>query len=433
MTITEIPRSNAPGTPAATYGRLTGGQGSRLLRTGPDTASRVLLLIPPRGYGASVFLHLAGDLVRAVDGLQVWALDRRQQELADRTGFSGDLARARDHYLSGRYRRADPAATGAGEWGLAGLLDDVRAAVDEARAGGRQVVLGGHSLGGLTALCYAAWDFDGRPGADGLSGLMIADGGPYDAYEGAGIPTGITPGQARAALADIAGGAVFEPGMSAALGLGPEPETGAVWWQLAARHALADPRGPAALAGALPAPFALGRPLTNAGLFGVLADTLAPQLGHAVRSGRLTDSGDWLDTGPCPLERVAGVHAGDAHRSAREWYSPARAMLDYHAAIGFTETETTRLLGLRLAHTRTLDLPVHVFESNFARGTVGRAAKQLAVNTRIPHLSLHSDFSMLHQDILLATPERNSFLHTAIPFLEAVTTRPRTRPQPQTA
>ncbi|MFE4870919.1 alpha/beta hydrolase [Streptomyces sp. NPDC056682] len=409
--------------PRETYGPVAGGHGARLLRIGAEDARRVLVVVPPRGYGANVFLPVARDLVRALPDLQVWAVDRRQQQLADLGGFAGDLATARTYYLQGRHRKAAADTAGAAGWGLAELLDDVRLAVREAGAGGRQVILGGHSLGGLTALAYAAWDFDGRRGAEDLAGLMVLDGGPYHAYRGAGIPTGITLDQARAALAGIEGGAVFEEGMSAALGLGDEPEAGAIWWQLAARHALADPHGPAELAHALPDAFAIGRPLTNAGLFGLIADTLAPQLGHAIQSGRLTDTGDWLDLGPSPLARIAQAYAGDSERSAREWYSPSRAMLDYHGVIGFADSEVARLLGLRLWHTHALDVPVYVFESNFARGTVGEAARELAKNTRIPSLALHSDFSMLHQDILFAVPERNSFLKTAVPFVESVTAR----------
>lgn len=410
--------------PREAYEALAGGRGMRLLKVGPDDARRVLVLVPPRGYGASVFLMVARDLVRALPGLQVWAVDRRQQELADLDGFAGGLAAARAYYLGNRYRTAGPGVPGADRWGLAQLLEDLHLVVRQASAGGRQVVLGGHSIGGLTALAYAAWDFDGRPGAQDIDGLMIIDGGPYHAYEGAGIPTGITLEGARAALDAIGRGAVFEEGMSAALGLGDAPEEGAVLWQLAARHALEDPHGAAALRLAAAERFAGGRPLTNAGLFGLLVDTLVPQLGHASGSGRLTDTGDWLDTGPSPLARIAEIHAGDAQRSAREWYSPARTMLDYHAVIGFAPTEVTRFLGLRLWHTAEVGVPLYVFESSFAGGTVGEAAGKLVANTRIPSLSLHSDFSMLHQDILLAVPEKNSFLKTAIPYMDSVTVHP---------
>ena len=38
-------------------------------------------------------------------------------------------------------------------------------------------MLGGHSLGGSITTAYATWDFGGRPGARGLSGLVFIDGG----------------------------------------------------------------------------------------------------------------------------------------------------------------------------------------------------------------------------------------------------------------
>ncbi len=41
----------------------------------------------------------------------------------------------------------------------------------------REVVLGGHSLGGSITTAYATWDFNGRPGGDDLSGLVLIDGG----------------------------------------------------------------------------------------------------------------------------------------------------------------------------------------------------------------------------------------------------------------
>ena len=39
------------------------------------------------------------------------------------------------------------------------------------------VVVGGHSLGGSIVTAYATWNFGGKPGAKGLSGLVYDDGG----------------------------------------------------------------------------------------------------------------------------------------------------------------------------------------------------------------------------------------------------------------
>ena len=38
-------------------------------------------------------------------------------------------------------------------------------------------MLAGHSLGGSVVTAYATWDFGGKPGAEGLSGLVYIDGG----------------------------------------------------------------------------------------------------------------------------------------------------------------------------------------------------------------------------------------------------------------
>ena len=46
--------------------------------------------------------------------------------------------------------------------GLKLQLSDLRSVIRRARAGGRRVILGGHSAGASTAVAYAAWDFGGR-------------------------------------------------------------------------------------------------------------------------------------------------------------------------------------------------------------------------------------------------------------------------------
>ena len=56
-------------------------------------------------------------------------------------------------------------------------IEDLRRVVNAAQRTGRHVVVGGHSLGGSITTAYATWDFGGRPGARGLSGLVYIDGG----------------------------------------------------------------------------------------------------------------------------------------------------------------------------------------------------------------------------------------------------------------
>ena len=56
-------------------------------------------------------------------------------------------------------------------------VEDLQVVIEEAKKLGGKVVLGGHSLGGSVVTAYATWDFSGKPGAEGLSGLVYDDGG----------------------------------------------------------------------------------------------------------------------------------------------------------------------------------------------------------------------------------------------------------------
>ena len=106
-------------------------------------------------------------------------MDRRQQAFEDTSVFaSGDPQRAQDYYLGFRYGRvAGEDAKFVADWGLKLQLADLRSVIRLARAGGRRVILGGHSAGASTAVAYAAWDFRGRPGYRDLDGLVLIDGG----------------------------------------------------------------------------------------------------------------------------------------------------------------------------------------------------------------------------------------------------------------
>lgn len=144
---------------------------------------------------ANDFRLLARDVVAAVPGVQVWGFDRREENLADRSGFATPDPAA--YYLDGHYRTQEPAASAfAARWGVARTLEDLRTVVAVAAEGGRrQVVLGGHSWGATTAMTYAAWDFDGCPGYRDLAGLVVVDGGVRGAFDGTGEPVEDSPEQ----------------------------------------------------------------------------------------------------------------------------------------------------------------------------------------------------------------------------------------------
>lgn len=163
-----------------------------VLKVGRPTARQVVVLVPGMYGAAGDFRVLARDLARRLPDTQVWSVDRREQSLADLSGFQG--ADPASYYLDGRYRRPPHMPAEARNWGLATTLGDLRAVVRSASdRGRRRVVLGGHSWGATTALAYAAWDFDGRPGYRDLSGLMLIDGGVHGAFAGRGGSRGTHP------------------------------------------------------------------------------------------------------------------------------------------------------------------------------------------------------------------------------------------------
>ncbi|MEU6283403.1 alpha/beta hydrolase [Streptomyces sp. NPDC047028] len=411
--VVTVPASPAPG-PKST-------KELHVLEVGPADAGRVLVLIPGRGEAAGGLRQDAEHLSRTVPGLQVWVIDRREQGLADLGGFKGDAASATDYYLSGRYR-AQTSATASYEadWGLATELNDVRRVVKRASDDGRRkVILGGHSLGATAVLDYAAWDFDGTPGYRDLSGLMVIDGGVRNALSGAGIDFSLTKDQEDTWRQQITDGAVFDNATSVYTGFGDSPEGAALWYQLAAKWALQDPHGPSVLADKVPAAHRPDRPVTNAGLLGWMVDQHAPLPGYSVHSGHLDDQGDWVDDGKTPLASVARAFA-DPQLAAWEWYSPNRLALDYFAGAAFTDDAVARAQGLRLFHTKDIDIPLYVFQSDLTHGTAGQAARDLASDTRIPRVDVTTDESMTHLDILFATPQKNTFLTSATRFLGTI-------------
>ena len=196
----------APGTPA----RL---DKVGVLEIGPGSAKNVLVLNPGTSASAAYFAPLAKTVVSKAKGWQVWAVERRENQLEDQSV----LDRAKqgmatnqelfDYYLGWL---TDPSVTThfqfipdadvgfAREWGMRVEIEDLRRVVEAAKRRGGRVVLGGHSLGGSITAAYATWDFDGEPGARDLSGLVFIDGGSS--------PTPVSPEEATASLQALQSG-----------------------------------------------------------------------------------------------------------------------------------------------------------------------------------------------------------------------------------
>ncbi|RAG83307.1 alpha/beta hydrolase [Streptacidiphilus pinicola] len=374
-----------------------------VLEVGRPQARQVVVLVPGQFGAADDFRALAEELVARLPDTQVWAVDRREQDLADLSGFRSGPDAAAAYYLGGHYRVQTPqTAAYVGQWGLAVELDDLRQIVLAARDHGRhQVVLGGHSWGATTALAYAAWDFDGRPGYRDLSGLVNLDGGVHDAFAGQGDVYRLTAAQAAAWQRQIAGGAVFDGSLAAVAG---RPETLQILQQLAGAYAVAAPDAPSTLAPRLPAPLRPNHPVSNAGLITwmLASHPLAAEMSINPAYTRSATAARAL-AGPVP--------------AALEWYWPNRLTLDLEAADPFRPTPAGRLLGLRLWHAAQIDVPLYSFASGLTHGTVNAAARWVVDHSRIPAATFAENDAMTHLDTLWAAPGRSTVLSTLAPFL----------------
>ena len=419
--------TKAPG--PRTYDKLD------VTKFGSSPAKTVLVLVPGTNGGRGDFTLTARELVKDVPGLQVWAVDRRSQRMEDTSVFAQALAgtvtpQAMFDYYAGwianpaitpHYQPPDPSRLGfAADWGLRVQLEDVKAVVDQARAAGKRVILGGHSLGASVAVAYASWDFAGRPGYKDLDGVVLIDGGLRGSFDSASLA------DAKKRLA-----AIRKQPFLDLLGLGLPWVTG-ILSESAAILALKDPHGPSIGQAfpLLPPAFKPPIPATNAGQFGYAFDasTSPKSLGLIqVRAGSLGADGDWVDGEVSPLQRVARTF-GQEPANAVEWFYPSRLNLDVDAASPLVENSAAKYLGLRIKYARQADMPVYALQTSLTDGAVLKGAKSFVARSKSPKkLAEYVDASsdMSHLDPLTAAPATNKYLKTVVPWLKGVIKRER--------
>src|SRR5689334_22140157 len=190
----------SPGTPAK-YNKVG------ILQTGKSSAKNVLVLNPGTSASAAYFEPVAKDIVKAAPDWQVWAVERRENLLEDHSMLdkvkdgSATAKQAFDYYLGWLADSSisphfqfipDSTVAYAKKWGMNTEMEDLNRVVARAKKLGGKVVVGGHSLGGSMTTAYATWDFKGKPGIDGVSGLVFIDG--------ASGPTPESKADAQAAL-----------------------------------------------------------------------------------------------------------------------------------------------------------------------------------------------------------------------------------------
>ena len=391
---------------------------------GPAKAGTILVVVPGAGAGAGIAAPVAQDLVRRVKGLQVWALDRREQAFEDQSVFrTGTLPEMRDYYLEGHYD-SPGGSPFVGDWGLAVQTADLRRVVNEAAKGRRRVVLGGHSFGAAQALAYAAWDFGGRPGFRDLAGLVLVDGGLLGTFaKGAGTQP-FTVERARQAIEN----AHTQP-FNDSIGLGI-PGAAEILGQLAATYAVREPDAVSQMQQEPLVPDSLkpSFPVTNEALLGHVFDPdYSPDSFRDlhVHVGRLADAGDprpWVSGEQTTIERFARA-LGGVDPDLAEWYYPNRLIADVLAANPMRRDPPSKTLGLRLFHTSKITTPLFAFETEFTKGRALAGARQLMKRSRITKRTLAQDHGMTHNDPMLAVPGENTLLKTLVPFLRAIASR----------
>ena len=421
--------AGAPGPGPAKYNKVF------VLKYGPATAKHVLVLVPGTSGGAGDFALVAPEIARRVPGLQVWAMDRREQALEDTAKFRDVLAGkatvqdALDHYLGNilapradDYHGLDPAQYGfVADWGMTTAMNDLRRVVLSASARGkRKVILGGHSLGGSFAAAYPAWDFAGRPGYKDLAGIVAIDGGLLGTFDTDSLATVKT----RLAAARK------QPFLDL-LGLG-FPWVAGPFAELGSLAVLQDADAPSALQTfpLLPGDFKPPVPATNAGLLGYAFDASTSPSSLSliqVRAGQLAASGDprpWQNGEVTPIENVARTFGAEP-LNAVDWYFPIRLGIDTNAANQLTMTPQAKFLGLRLMHLKDVNLPYYAFQTSLTgkKNGVVNGAKRYAKLSKVPKgrlVIVDRKATTSHLDPLTAAPETNDFVKTVVPFLKAI-------------
>ena len=419
----------AAGTPAR-YNKVG------VLKFGRRTARNVLILNPGTSASAAYFAPLARDVASRADGWQVWAVERRENLLEDHSV----LNRAKDRRVTNRQLFdyylgwvTDPSVTNhfnlipdaevgfARRWGMRVEIEDLRRVVTAARERGGKIVMGGHSLGGSITSAYATWDFEGRPGARGLSGLVFIDGGSS--------PAPVTPEQAQASLAELDAGSPW-----LAFGGIPAPYAG-LFNSTGSLGAILDPDAPSLGQAfpALPANLKPPVPVTNVAQYGYALDTeTSPEGLRAAQAhlGRLAASGDprgWDQAGEItPIRRFARMFAGWRLKSldGTAWYHPRRLTIDAGAVAAGNANPAQGILDVRATHGDDLprNLRIYAFGAALGGQRVLDAASALATQSGIPGSQLtlvdrSQDYS--HNDPNSASP-RNAFLSRLVPFLRTI-------------
>ncbi len=421
-----------------------------VLKIGPSSAKNVLVLEPGTSAGSAYFVPLAKWIVSKTPGWQVWSVERRENLLEDQSELNlfkerkATATQLFDYYLG--YIK-DPTVTHhfqmipnstvefAKNWGMNVAVQDLHTVIAAARKLGGRVVLGGHSLGGSVVTAYATWDFNGKPGADELSGLVYIDGASNPTPEtlsADGMPAPMTSALATQELQVL-----DQPSVSPWLSFGgiTAPYAG-LFNATGSAAALLDPNAPSLgqTSGLLPTDIVPPVRVSNVGQYGYALNvaTSPPSLeaaqahlGEGVSSEGPVHG--WNGTGALtPITRFATMFSGAEVDNAdgTEWYFPQRLTDDSAAVADGNANPAQSVLDVHatMGHDLPHSLLIYAFAAHLGGPGVLTATKVLAQQSGIPesHLTLideHTTYA--HNDPAGAYPNNIFFAHL-VPFLESV-------------
>lgn len=425
-----------------------------VIKIGNKKAKNVLVIEPGTSGGGAYFVQLGRWLNELAPEWQVWAVERRENLLENQkevdkfkqgkvTGkeffnyYLGWIGNPEVKKHNEPLGLPEAVSDGAREWGMSVAVEDLHVVIQAAKKVGGKVVLAGHSLGGSVVTAYATWDFAGKPGAEGLSGLAFIDGGSG--------PTPITAEQAENDLKTLS-----EPNHSPWLAFGgiAAPNLG-LFSLTGSALATFEPKAESQeqTFGLLPANLRTRNSKgelvssTNESAFGyaVNVGTSPPNLAAAqVHAGAgLVEQGagepwGWDSTGALtPIGRYAQMLSGAGVKGAdgSEWYFPERLTMDTGAVGDGINNPAQGVLGEHAIHGTELPTSLHILAINseldkLAGGsfTTLNFAEDLAEQSHIPAGNvtlINEEETYAHNDPNGAYPT-NAFVEALVPFLKGV-------------
>ena len=167
-------------------------------------------------------------------------------------------------------------------------------------------------------------------------------------------------------------------------------------------------------------------PATNRGTYGYAFDTetspaslalVQVHIGHLATSGPLRD---WVNGELGRVQTVARMFSGIRGMDGTAWYHPQRLSLDAASVDLGNRNPAQRVFGVHATRGDRVDVPMYGFQTSLGRGRVLAGVREAGAPVRRPRRELelvNRDRTYAHVDPLAASPRRNAFLKTVVPFL----------------